>query len=105
MISFALGELGISDINYMYDMSFAEFQIRLFAYERIQLKEWEKVRFIAYSATIGSHQDPKKLPRTIDKFLPLGDKPKSQLTDQMKEQFLAVTKQYLINKQDGKIRS
>jgi len=39
VISFACGELGIMRLDDVLDMSFAEFQIRLFAYKRIQLKE------------------------------------------------------------------
>lgn len=55
-------------------MTFAEFQIRLFAYKRMELREWEKVRQIAWSAFIAPHQDPKKLPKTIDRFMSLGVK-------------------------------
>jgi hypothetical protein len=83
-------------------MSFAEFQIRLFAYERMQLKEWEKTRFIAWSAFIGSHQDPKKSPKTIDKFLPLGNKPKASVTEEQRQRFLEVTEQYLKEKNYGR---
>jgi len=85
----------LSDV---YDMTFAEFQIRLFAYKRIQLREWEKVRQIAWSATIGSHQDPKKLPRSIEKFMSLGnEKAKIGVSEDQKTNFLKVYKEYLNN--------
>ena len=52
-------------------MSFAEFQIRLFAYQRVQEREWDKVRFVAFNAMRGSHLDPKKMPKTLQTFLKL----------------------------------
>ena len=78
-------------------MCFAEFQIRLFAYKRVQLREWEKVRFMAWSSTIGSHQDPKKLPKNIEKFMPLnqGDGEVKRVTDEQKEAYLVVYAEYL----------
>lgn len=89
----------LSDV---YDMTFAEFQIRLFAYKRIQLREWEKVRQIAWSATIGSHQDPKKLPKTIDKFMDLGNKKVSKgVSNEQKANFLKVYKEYLNQSKNG----
>jgi len=89
----------LSDV---YDMTFAEFQIRLFAYKRMQLREWEKVRQIAWSATIGSHQDPKKLPKTIDKFMDLGHKKQNKgVSDEQKENFLKVYKEYLNQSKNG----
>ena len=39
----------------------------------MELREWEKVRQIAWSAFIAPHQDPKKLPKSIDKFMSLGN--------------------------------
>ena len=86
----------------VYDMSFAEFQIRLFAYKRMQLREWEKVRQIAWSATIGSHQDPKKLPKTIDKFMDLGNKKVNKgVSEEQKANFLKVYKEYLNQSKNG----
>lgn len=81
------------------DMTFAEFQIRLFAYKRMQLRDWEKVRQIAWSAFIGSHQDPKKMPKTIDKFMSLGgqDKSKSGVTESQKARFMEAMSEYIKN--------
>lgn len=84
-------------------MSFAEFQIRLFAYRRMQTREWEKTRLIAYSAFIGSHQDPKKLPKTIDSFMKLDSDngSKKEVSKEMKERFLNAYKEYLNKVQHG----
>ena len=84
-------------------MTFAEFQIRLFSYERVQLREWEKTRFIGWCAWVGSHQDPKKMPKTIEKFLPLDvNKQKKGVSDEMKQLFLEETEKYLKTVQNGK---
>jgi hypothetical protein len=82
-------------------MTFAEFQIRLFAYKRIQLREWEKVRQISWSAFIGSHQDPKKMPKTIDKFMSLGEKQKQNVSQEQKERFLQAYQEYLKQVKNG----
>ena len=70
VISFALGELKCPSLSFVYDMTWAEFCIRQYAYRRMDKHSWYKVREIAYSAMIGSHIDPKKLPKTKEKFIP-----------------------------------
>lgn len=82
-------------------MTFAEFQIRLFAYKRMELREWEKVRQIAWSAFIAPHQDPKKLPKTIDRFMSLGENTKKEVSTEQKENFLKAYKEYLNQKKNG----
>lgn len=82
-------------------MTFAEFQIRLFAYKRMELREWEKVRQIAWSAFIAPHQDPKKLPKSIDKFMSLGNNTKKEVSTNQKENFLKAYKEYLNQKKNG----
>lgn len=81
----------------VYDMSFAEFQIRLFAWKRVEERAWEKVRIIAWYSMTGSHQDPKKMPKSITQFMKLSfdDKKSSKVTDEMKNRFLEVYKDYL----------
>ena len=89
-------------IDDVYDMTFAEFQIRLFAYKRMQLREWEKVRQISWSAFIGSHQDPKKMPKTIDKFMRLDNgEAKPSVSEAQKERFRNVYSEYLKQVNNG----
>lgn len=55
-------------------MSWAEFRIRLFAFNRMELREWEKIRFLAYEnlkSTQYVMNSKAKIPRTIEKYLPL----------------------------------
>lgn len=78
-------------------MTFAEFQIRLFAYKRMQLEDWKKFRLVAYNALVAPYQDYKKLPKTMDKFMDLsgGKSQQRGVSDEQKERFLAAYKDYL----------
>lgn len=80
-------------------MSFAEFQIRLFAWKRTEERSWEKVRFSAWCALTGFHQDPKKMPKSLTQFLPLSldKKHGSKVSDAQKELFLLEYQKYLNN--------
>lgn len=91
----------------VYDMTFAEFQIRLFAYKRMQLREWEKFRLVAYNALVAPYQDYKKLPKTMDKFMDLsgGNKKQIGISQEQKERFLQAYQQYLNVKNNGGIRN
>jgi hypothetical protein len=82
-------------------MTWAEFLIRLHAYRRLDLKEWYKVREIAWSALVGSHYDPKKLPKNIERFIPLSDESKDDGADAMLKRMREVQEEYLKNKKNG----
>jgi hypothetical protein len=75
-------------------MTWAEFCIRQHAYRRIQKNDWYKVREVAYSALIGSHIDPKKLPKSKDKFIPLDSEVSQGLSDAAKDAIINAQKQY-----------
>lgn len=81
-------------------MTWAEFQIRLFAWKRTEDRAWEKVRFVAWHAMTGSHLNAKKLPKTLNQFLPLSfdKKQTGTLTEAHKEAFLNAMKDYLKQK-------
>jgi hypothetical protein len=55
-------------------MTWAEFQIRAHGYNRIQEREDLRAREIAWTALIGSHANPKKLPKTKENFWSIGKK-------------------------------
>lgn len=88
----------------VYDMTFAEFQIRLFAYKRMQIRDWEKHRLVAYNALIAPYQDYKKLPKTMDKFMNLSGEVKKQVgvSEEQKANFLEIYKQYLNTSENGR---
>jgi len=77
-------------------MSFAEFQIRLFAWKRVQDREWEKVRILAWYALTGSHQNPKKLPKSMNQFMSLDlDKKQNVISESHKKRYLEAMQEYL----------
>ena len=96
VVAFACGELGLR-LEEFYEMPWCEFLIKSYAYNRMQEEKLRHTRLVAYSAQIGSHLDPKKLPRSIDQFMKIGsennsdknsDNPdKKPIFDDMKELF------------------
>jgi hypothetical protein len=79
-------------------MTWAEFQIRLFAYNRMQKKLDWRAREIAYAALTGFHSNPKKMPKTKETFWPIEfDKKVSKISEAQKQAFLEANQQYLID--------
>lgn len=71
-LSFALGELGLR-LEEFWLMPWCEYLIKCYAWRRMDTNEWRRARMIAFNARIGSHLDPKRLPKTEHDFLPLDD--------------------------------
>ena len=96
VVAFACGELGLR-LEEFYEMPWCEFLIKSYAYNRMQEEKLRHTRLVAYSAQIGSHLDPKKLPRSIDQFMKIGSENnsdknsdnsnKNAIFDDMKELF------------------
>jgi hypothetical protein len=86
-------ELQCPSYDYVLDMTWAEFQIRAFAYRRMQEKEELLAREIAWASLTGSHYAPKKLPESKDKFWKIGNKPKVQ-NDRMQQAIKQAQKDY-----------
>ena len=79
----------------VYEMTWAEFQIRLFAYKRGDLYEWQKLRELMWISYIAPHQDPKRMAKRKEKFLPLeGEKQLSGVSEETKKRFLEEMKKY-----------
>ena len=74
-------------------MTWSEFLIRQHAYHRIEKNEWYKIREIAYASLIGSHIDPKKLPKSKEKFIPL-DSSNDLEIDKMRQTILKAQQAY-----------
>lgn len=51
----------------------AEFNIRLFAFRRISERQDLLFREVAYYSMIGSHLDPKKIPKNKNDFWSIGN--------------------------------
>jgi hypothetical protein len=99
VVAFACGELGLR-LEEFYEMPWCEFLIKSYAYSRMQEEKLRHTRLIAYSAQIGSHLDPKKLPRSIDQFMRIGSEKDSEKSnknakfDDMKELFKKRMQEY-----------
>jgi len=78
-------------------MTFYEFQLRCLGYRRQQQFDWSKYRRVAFAALCGFHSDPKKLPKSEDKFmpLPLVDNNKDQATTRQVNAFKKAMSQYV----------
>ncbi len=84
-MAFAVGELGLR-LEEFYDMPFCEFRIKAYAYKRMQEERLRHTRLIAYYSAIGPHLKSDSLPKSIDSFMQIGDKPrKSRVSDEMRE--------------------
>tara|TARA_R110002126_G_scaffold10882_4_gene50005 strand:+ start:892 stop:1137 length:246 start_codon:yes stop_codon:yes gene_type:complete len=53
-------------------MTMAEFNIRYFALNRIEEKKDLRTREVGFSALVGSHLDPKKLPKSKKEYWGIG---------------------------------
>lgn len=80
-------------------MTWAEFQIRAFAYRRMQEKKELLAREVAWASLIGSHYNPKNLPKSKDKFWRIGVKPKVTNT-RMQEAIKAAQDEYFKKKKE-----
>ena len=85
-MSFGVGELGLR-LSELYDMPFGEYQLKAQAYARMQEEKLRHTRRIAFYAAIGSHLDPKKLPKDEHSFMPIGERKRNRASDEMKELF------------------
>ena len=58
---------------------------------------------MAWSSTIGSHQDPKKLPKNIEKFMPLNQEERQvkRVSDEQKAAYLIEYAEYLKKVNNG----
>jgi tryptophan synthase beta subunit len=70
-------------------------------YKRAELNDWKKVREMSYYSLIGSHMNPKRLPKSIQKFMPLeGEKKEKTITDEQRNAFLIEAQKYINKKNE-----
>lgn len=85
-------------------MTWAELEIRAYAYRRLRdeldMREDLRAREIAWASLVGFHSDPKKLPKSKERFWLIGER-KSITNDKMKKAIREAQKQYLIDKQNA----
>lgn len=91
-------ELKCPSLSYVFDMTWAEFCIRLHGYNRVDKKEWEKHRLGAYWNYVNTFAYSKKKPLSIEKFLPLSKRVIPKLNDKQREAIDKAVKEYNLNK-------
>lgn len=85
----------MSSLEAVYDMTWAEFQIRLFAYKRMDLYKWQMQRELMWITYVAPHQDPKKMIKRKEQFLPLGNEKRSSgVSQETKDIFLKEYKKW-----------
>jgi len=79
----------------VYDMTWAEFQIRLFAFKRMELVEAQKLRELMWNTYIAPHLDPKKMSKRKESFMPLpSDKKAVGVSEKQREIFIKEYKKW-----------
>jgi hypothetical protein len=78
------------NLEAVYDMTWAEFQIRLFAYKRMELNNAYKLRELIWTVYTAPHLDYKKLIKRKEQFMPLPSDKKNVggVSEAMKEIFI-----------------
>ncbi len=66
----ALFEYRCPSYDYVLRMSWVEFLIRKYAFERSEKRKLYKIREMAYASLVGPHLDPKSIP-SKKKFMPI----------------------------------
>lgn len=70
-------------------MTWSEFQIRLFAYKRMELAEFEKMREMMWITYIAPHLNHKKMAKSKKALFPLpSDKSRKGISAEHKEMFI-----------------
>ena len=92
-------ELKCPSLEYVYDMTWAEFQLRAFAYRRMQENKELLTREIAWNSLLAPHYNPKKLPKSKEKFWQIGRKEKVS-DERMKEAIKKAQEEYFKKKKE-----
>lgn len=100
MISVAVGELGCS-LKEAYKMSWAEFLIRLHAFNRLREHEYKMVRIIAYQSYCSQFMFSKERPKTMRQWWPIGDETKSRVSEQARQVFKEKWEAYIKAKENA----
>lgn len=75
-------------------MTWAEFQLRAYSYQRQEKRKDLRAREIAWSSLIAPNADAKKLPRSKNKFWQIGDEQESKMSDRMRERIINAQNKY-----------
>jgi len=95
VVSLCLGEFNCSYEEYC-NMTWAEFQLRLFAFNRMQKREWEKIAEISTNIIIAGFIDGKEKKKRINQIRKayLQESTSKGLTEAMRKTILKAQEEY-----------
>lgn len=88
-------ELKCPSLDYVLDMTWREFQLRLLGYKRQEKNDWFKVRELAYLVYLSIPQKGSKMNK--EKFMPLENKKIVKPSNNTVNRFLEEFKKYKLN--------
>ena len=97
-MSVALFDLKCPSYNYVKQMTWAEFLIRLHGFRRSQENDVMMLRELSWIVYTAPHNDPKKMKRSLEAFWPIKKAVSKDKKESMIERFKEVTKNYLEQK-------
>jgi len=97
-MSVALYDLKCPSYNYVKQMTWAEFLIRLHGFRREQEKDMMMLRELSWIVYTAPHNDPKKMKRSQEAFWPLKKGVTDKKRELMMERIKEVQEQYLKEK-------
>lgn len=80
-------------MNGTEDMTWREFQLRKYGFERSEKRNWFKIRELGYASLVAGGMDPKKVSK--EKYLPLEEKRRATVGSAAFEALKAAKEQYL----------
>ena len=98
-MSVALFDLKCPSYNYVKQMTWAEFLIRLHGFRREQEKDMMMLRELSWIVYTSPHNDPKKMKRSLEAFWPIKTGVSKKKRELMIERFKEVQEQYLKEKE------
>ena len=95
MVSLCLGEFNCSYLEYC-NMTWAEFQLRLFAFNRMQKREWEKIAELSTNIIIAGFIDGKEKKKRIQQIQNayLDKAPQKGMSEAMRKTILKAQEEY-----------
>lgn len=93
MISFACGELGCT-LGEAYDMTWAEFRIRSFAFNRVSKRQAKLFREVAYEVHGVKYMFGNKKPPKKEAYWPIDGGVNQGVSDKAKQRFSKAWEEY-----------
>lgn len=77
-------------------MGWAEFVLRSHCFIKSDIEDWKKIRLLAYTMVQAPYLDPKKIPKTVELFMPLPEDKANQkkVIDANQAAFTAALEKY-----------